>query len=47
MRTLAWVLIVVTAVALLVAGYELATMRLVAGEVQVEVTPAAQNEALF
>ena len=47
MRTLAWVLIVVTAVALLVAGYELATMRLVTGEVQVEVTPAAQNEALF
>lgn len=47
MRILAWVLIVVTAVALLVAGYELATMRLMAGEVQVEVTPAAQNEALF
>ena len=47
MRILAWVLIAVTAVALLVAGYELATMRLMAGEVQVAVTPAAQNEALF
>lgn len=47
MRVFAWILIVVTVLTLGLVGYELATLKLSVGEVQVSVLPADQNPGLF